>query len=149
MTWNIKDICGTPRFLEQPTELGDLLQTIYWAENYLQWYQGNKLPFSDSNALSLVKQAIYNWRSEYGLEISPAISDDYVSSVTSESEDKMRHWRNIFDLNLHDSAFHYTMKAAESSGDEAKMYANIATTLWVYSRQLRVDRARESEKDLF
>ena len=147
--WNVKDFTGT-LYTIHDTELGHLLQSVYWLDNQ-QWHEFyNIIPWEYHNIASIVAYDIKNWDGFYNLNTVPLVNpeNDYCSVLTSGDGEKTVNqmawsFMHIFDLQLHDAAVTYTYKAAHSNEwKEAEIYASIACSLWGYSRQLRVDANR-------
>lgn len=150
--YNVKDICGT-LYSSEPTTAGDLMQTILWSYNHIPY---ENLPFSYANIRSIMLDSLRNWGTYYDIDTNVLTHKQYngdgntegkyCSIVTSDSEDMIRRWTQVFDLNLHDAAVSYTYLAAQT-GNET--YATIACRLWGYSRQLRVDEMRENARQYY
>lgn len=142
--WIIQDFTGT-LYTQHNTMLGHLLQSIYWLDNQHFTAVSDLVPWEYHNIANLVKDSINNFRSGYGIQTSPIVDpiDNYCSTLSIESarNGRVAAWTfiHIFDLQLHDAAVTYTHLAAKESSE---VYAQIACTLWVYSRQLRVDAQR-------
>jgi hypothetical protein len=146
--WDIQDFTGT-QYTQYNTEIGHLLQSIYWLDNQ-QWQKIHAIiPWEYHNIVNVVKNDIYNWGKLFTIDISPIVSpiDNYCSTLTSDNarNDYQNAWSfmQIWDLQLHDAAVTYTYLAADTVDyHEANVYAIIACALWGYSRQLRVDATR-------
>lgn len=151
--WDIKDFTGT-LYTNHETELGHLMQTIYWLDNRQFSEFHDILPWEYHNIADCLKSDMYNFNNWWEIiTITPIVNpdDDYCSVITSKFDNVYQgvwSFMQIFDLQLHDAAVTYTYKAANCTDlEESGIYAQIACTLWGYSRQLRVDCQRDNVKN--
>lgn len=139
--WDIKNLTGT-LYTNHDTLAGHLLQHSMWYDNHLA-YGEEVVLWPYLNIMSITVTAI---RQHFGYDVEPLTNpiEDYCTSLIFDSEiSKLKwgwSWANCLDLMLHDMAVTYTFLAAKECNEDFSWFAS---TIWGYSRQLRVDMAKE------